>query len=143
MWSIIKVFHALWYLKIEMGIAGLVFNLHLPNFQKMCIFWRCKNYIRNILFFMVSILKRMPKPSSPTYHSLWPVLQVIFLYPDLYANKTWYVLSIRIMILNLVYYFELCTYLLSWWLWLNKNMKGKNEFRCSLFDELMKDIYSS
>ena len=37
-WHILKVCHALWYLKIEMGIAGSIFEVHHPNFQKMCIF---------------------------------------------------------------------------------------------------------
>ena len=48
-WHILKVCHALWYLKIEMGIAGSIFELHLPNFQKMCIFWRFTNDISTIL----------------------------------------------------------------------------------------------
>ena len=45
-WHILKVCHALWYLKIEMGIAGSIFELHPPNFQKMCIFWRFTNDIK-------------------------------------------------------------------------------------------------
>ena len=37
-WHILKVCHALWYLEIKMGIAGSIFELHPPNFQKMSIF---------------------------------------------------------------------------------------------------------
>ena len=44
-WHILKVCHALCYLKIEMGIAGSIFELHPPDFQKMCIFWRFTNDI--------------------------------------------------------------------------------------------------
>ena len=47
-WYILKVCHALWYLKIEMGIAGSIFEIHPPNFQKMCIFWRCTRDISSI-----------------------------------------------------------------------------------------------
>ena len=52
-WHILKVCHALWYLKIEMGIAGLIFELHPPNFQKMCIFWRCTNGISTIFCYLL------------------------------------------------------------------------------------------
>ena len=51
-WHILKVCHALWYLKIEMGIAGSIFELHPPNFQKMCIFWRCTNDISTIFCYL-------------------------------------------------------------------------------------------
>ena len=44
--------HALWLLKIEMGIAGLIFELHPPNFLKMCIFWRCTNDITTIFCYL-------------------------------------------------------------------------------------------
>ena len=37
-WHILKVCHVLWYLKIEMGIVGSIFELHPPNFQKMLSF---------------------------------------------------------------------------------------------------------
>ena len=51
-WHILKVCHALWYLKIEMGIAGSIFELHPPNFQKMCIFWRFTNDISTIFCYL-------------------------------------------------------------------------------------------
>ena len=52
-WHIIKVCHALWYLKIKMGIAGSIFELHPPNFQKMCIFWRFTNDISTIFCYLL------------------------------------------------------------------------------------------
>ena len=52
-WHILKVCHALWYLKIEMGIAGSIFELHPPNFQKMCIFWRFTNDISTIFCYLL------------------------------------------------------------------------------------------
>ena len=52
-WHILKVCHALWYLKIEMGIAGSIFELHPPNFQKMCIFWRFTNDICTIFCYLL------------------------------------------------------------------------------------------
>ena len=52
-WHILKVCHALWYLKIEMGIAGSIFELHSPNFQKMCIFWRCTTDTSTIFFYLL------------------------------------------------------------------------------------------
>ena len=51
-WHILKVCHALWYLKIEMSIAGSIFELHPPNFQKMCIFWRFTNDICTIFCYL-------------------------------------------------------------------------------------------
>ena len=52
-WHILKVCHALWYLKIEMGIAGSIFELHPPNFQKMCIFLRITNDISTIFCYLL------------------------------------------------------------------------------------------
>ena len=52
-WHILKVCHALWYLKIEMGIAGSIFELHPRNFQKMCIFWRFTNDISTIFCYLL------------------------------------------------------------------------------------------
>ena len=72
-WHILKVCHTPWYLKIEMGIAGSIFELWPPNFQKMCIFWRFTNIISTIFFYLLwfQFWKRMPKPSSPSYSSPW------------------------------------------------------------------------
>ena len=47
-WHILKVCHALWYLKIEMGIAGSIFELHPPNFVKIHIFWIPTNDSKHI-----------------------------------------------------------------------------------------------
>ena len=44
-WHILKVCHALWYLKIEMGMAGSIFELHPPNVGKSNIFRRSTNDI--------------------------------------------------------------------------------------------------
>ena len=52
-WHILKVCHALWYLKIEMGITGSIFELHPPNFQKMCIFWRFTNDISTVFCYFL------------------------------------------------------------------------------------------
>ena len=52
-WHILKVCHALWSLKIEMGIMGSIFELHPPNFQKMCIFWRFTNDISTIFCYLL------------------------------------------------------------------------------------------
>ena len=71
MWHILKVCHTLWYLKIEMGTAGSIFELHPTNFQKMCIFLRFTNDISTISCYLLwfQFWKKMPKPSSPSCSS--------------------------------------------------------------------------
>ena len=73
-WHILKVCHALWYLKIEMGIAGSIFELHPPNFQKMCIFWRFTNDISTIFCYLLWFQFWKKCQSLPVHPRVVPVL---------------------------------------------------------------------
>ena len=72
-WHILKVCHALWYLKIEMGIAGSIFELHPPNFQKMCIFWRFTNDISTIFCYLLWFQFWKKCQSLPVHPKVVPV----------------------------------------------------------------------
>ena len=73
-WHILKVCHALWYLKIEMGIAGSIFELQPPNFQKMCIFWRCTNDIFIIFCYLLRFQFCKKCQSLPVHSRVVPGL---------------------------------------------------------------------
>ena len=75
-WHILKVCHALWYLKIEMGIAGSIFELHPPNFQKMCIFWRFTNDISTIFCYLL-------------WFQFWKKCQSLPVHPRVVPDASW------------------------------------------------------
>ena len=77
-WHILKVCHALWYLKIEMGIAGSIFELHPPNFQKMCIFWRFTNDISTIFCYLLWFQFWKKCQSLPVHPRVVPEHCVLF-----------------------------------------------------------------
>ena len=60
---------SLWWFKIKMGMAGLVFELHAPNFQK-CIFF--ENVQLMLLQGFNFEKRKMQMSSSPFYSSPCP-----------------------------------------------------------------------
>ena len=78
LWHILKVCHALRYLKIEMSIAGSIFELHPPNFQKMCIFWRFTNDISTIFCYLLWFQFWKKCQSLPVHPRVVPALTKTF-----------------------------------------------------------------
>ena len=72
-WHTLKVCHALWYLEIEMGIAGSIFELHPPNFQTICIFWRFTNDISTIFCYLLWFQFWKKCQSLPVHPRVVPV----------------------------------------------------------------------
>ena len=109
-WHILKVCHALWYLKIEMGIAGSIFELHPPNFQKMCIFWRFTNDISTIFCYLLWFQFWKKCQSLPVHPRVVPgqpydldSLVLLNLYSTFYIRKSEYTLVlITLMISHMV-----------------------------------------
>ena len=86
-WHILKVCHALWYLKIEMGIAGSIFELHPPNFQKMCIFWRFTNDISTIFCYLLWFQFWKKCQSLPVHPRVVPGLHLLLYYWDFSKDR--------------------------------------------------------
>ena len=89
-WHILKVCHALWYLKIEMGIAGSIFELHPPNFQKMCIFWRFTNDISTIFCYLLWFQFWKKCQSLPVHPRVVPgYMHCKSWFPDFVITEIW------------------------------------------------------
>ena len=99
-WHILKVCHALWYLKIEMGIAGSIFELHPPNFQKMCIFWRFTNDISTIFCYLLWFQFWKKCQSLPVHPRVVPDLRDIhkFYFARLILGKTGWINKIMFLL---------------------------------------------
>ena len=98
-WHILKVCHALWYLKIEMGIAGSIFELHPPNFQKMCIFWRFTNNISTIFCYFL-------------WFQFWKKCQSLSVHPRVVPGQPYDVDSLVLLNLYSTFYIRKSEYTL-------------------------------
>ena len=70
-------------------MAGLIFELHPPNFQKMCIFWRCTNGISTIFCYLLWFQFCKKCQSLPVHPTVVSALLYSFfsLFSDLRFNK--------------------------------------------------------
>ena len=98
------------YRKIEMGIVGSIFELHPPNFQKMCIFWRFTNDISTIFCYLLWFQFWKKCQSLPVHPRVVPgqpydldSLVLLNLYSTFYIRKSEYTLVlITLMISHMV-----------------------------------------
>ena len=72
------------YIKLLMGVAGPIFELHPPNFQKMCIFWRCTNDISTIFCYLLWFQFWKKCQSLPLHPRVVPVLAHAVFFGDFF-----------------------------------------------------------
>ncbi len=102
---ILKAWHALLQFEIEMGVVGPFFELHTPNFQKICIFLKILNLCqyRILLSLMVLILIKntaefqsilQQSLSSPNLHATWQQLQYPYCNQESIQDDEYYLMDL-------------------------------------------------